>query len=143
MNSTNVSNMLPMIAFVSSCIATFAVLLFINFVFDKIDGKFETIKNTKIKYENEVKNLHCENEEQANRIGELTMLVEELRYELDSRPENIDKYLMKENRKLEIKCDMLVEELEKQRKQKRRTNKKNKTPKINLRKLVYSDEVEC
>jgi len=38
---------------------------------------------------------------------------------------------------------MLVEELEKQRKQKRRTNKKNKTPKINLRKLVYSDEVEC
>jgi len=95
--------MLPMIAFVSSCIATFAVLLFINFVFDKIDGKFETIKNTKIKYENEVKNLHCENEEQANKIGELTMLVEELRYELDSRPENIDKYLMKEKRKLEIK----------------------------------------
>ena len=134
--------MLPMIVLATSCIATFVVLLFINEILDKIDNKFETMKNEKIKYENEVNNLHSENQAQSDKIGELSILVDELRYELDSRPENIDKYLMKENRKLEIKCDMLMEELEKQRKQKRRTNKKNKTPKINLRNSVYYDEVE-
>ena len=107
---------LEFITALSSVIAGIVVLLFINETFENLDKLF-----TKLKNDNKILEKTIQQLEKENKNLKSCNQPEEIEIEIPNKNRNgiseseIKEILIKENRKLHIRCDMLEEEIKKMR----------------------------
>jgi cell division protein FtsB len=105
---------LEFITALSSVIAGIVVLLFINETFENLDKLFTKLKNENKILEKTIEQLEKENKnlKSSNEPKEVEILNSNRNGISESE---IKEILIKENRKLHIRCDMLEEEIKKMR----------------------------
>ena len=115
MFAMNFDNILAILTAVSSCVLAYALIMLINELFDRIDKKIEQVRTEKSKIESEINSLREENKHLKFINNSYKEKIDSLSYQLAPSFDNADEELVKTNDKLNIRCDMLEQELQKTR----------------------------